>query len=188
MLWLVLVISGLATALPAAFIVHVLVHAAGHLLPGFDGVADRPYLLMVGGIAVTVGLLDAGLAWRKGPRPWSVRSQVPRLWGHESGPWLAAARYGLRLGLGPATILNSWMWWGATVIAGSLPQSETWFAAVVFVVVRATLTVGVSSGVRDGSQMAARMKLVASFESGARLVGMALAVAIGCVAMVGAVS
>ncbi len=184
MLWVVLVMTGLATAIPAALVVRLVV--LGIIgLPGFHGIQRGA---LVGLTAIVVGGLDTALLFWNRPRPWSMRSQVPRLWGHESGPWLAATRYGLRLGLGPATILNSWMWWGATFAAASLPggwlRPHAMAACMMFVVARSTLTVLMSSGVHTGTQMATRMRVVSSYEQKVRVTVAALASVAGFIVVI----
>lgn len=52
------------------------------------------------------------------PRPVAVRSQVPRQWTHLFDIRTAAALYGSRLGVGPLTILETWLWW-VTALAGA---------------------------------------------------------------------
>jgi hypothetical protein len=186
MLWLVLVVTGLVAALPSAFLLHLLVQFMRRLIGPFDGAVNRHALLLTGGIALSVALLDAALIIWNRPRPWSVRSQVPRLWGHESGPWWAAARYGLRLGLGPATILNSWMWWGAMAVTAMQSLGDVVLVTVVFVVIRSIVTFSVSSGVRNGSDMAKRMSAIAGYDSTVRVAVAVIAGAIGFSAMIGA--
>ena len=113
----------------------------------------------VGGVIVlfTCALLDGALAAWGRPKPWATRTQVPQWWGHKFGPWWGSARYGLRLGLGPATILNSWLWWGALLVTIGSPGFLL-FGISVFVVVRTLTTLAVSWGVRSGEEMAQRAR------------------------------
>jgi hypothetical protein len=100
-------------------------------------------------------LLDWVLVTCGRPKPWATHTQVPQWWGHQFGPWWGSARYGLRLGLGPATILNSWLWWGALAVTLSSPGSLA-LGALAFVFLRTLTTMAVSWGVDSGSAMALR--------------------------------
>jgi hypothetical protein len=112
-------------------------------------------------IAVGATLLAAAADWT-GVRPLALNRQVPSLWGHQHGPWLAALRYGPRLGLGPATILTSWTWWSALVCAAVVSPLIVLVTGGSYVVVRALSIIAVGSGVRDGVEMAKRMAKVTS--------------------------
>ena len=84
--------------------------------------------------ALTGGLVAAGAGAdllhrrRLGPAPPSVRRQVPREWSRLFSPRTVAALYGARLGVGPLTILVTWLWWAALAGAASLGP---WPAALV---------------------------------------------------------
>src|SRR5688500_3889958 len=71
-------------------------------LPG----ASQPLAALVVAVALVLDVL--GL-----PRPLSVGRQVPRSWARVLPLRTAAVLYGARLGAGPATILNTWLWWAA---------------------------------------------------------------------------
>ncbi len=108
---------------------------------------------------VVAALFDFVLtAWGR-PRPPAVRSQVPQWWGHSYGPWWASARYGLRLGLGPATILNSWFWWAGVLALCPSPRALS-VGLATFVVLRTLSMFAVSWGVKSGSAMAARARVL----------------------------
>jgi hypothetical protein len=96
--------AGAAVALLAALVAR----AAGGHAPGRAAVA-----------VVLGAALVLELAWSFGgrPAPWSVRRQVPQVWSRLFGPATVAVLYGLRLGIGPATILATWWWWAATVVS-----------------------------------------------------------------------
>jgi hypothetical protein len=113
----------------------------------------------VGGVVIAAALLDGVLTLRGRPSPPAVRSQVPQWWGHRFGPWWGSARYGLRLGLGPATMLNSWLWWAGLVITLDSPWSLL-LGFTVFVMVRTLTMFAVSWGVPSGPEMAKRAKLL----------------------------
>lgn len=101
-------------------------------------------LLVVAGVA-------ADLAWRRlgRPRPLSVGRQVPQSWGRLFGPRVVALLYGGRLGVGPLTMLNTWLWWASALGAASL---GAWPSA----------TVGMSFGVARVALMALAAKRLSS--------------------------
>jgi hypothetical protein len=49
----------------------------------------------------------------------AVRRQVPQYWGRIFSPQLTAVLYGARLGVGPLTILPTWLWWAAMAVGVS---------------------------------------------------------------------
>jgi hypothetical protein len=51
------------------------------------------------------------------PTP-SVRRQVPQAWTRLFSLRTAGFLYGARLGVGPLTILNTWLWWPAVLLGG----------------------------------------------------------------------
>lgn len=73
------------------------------------------------GIAVAAGLLDV-----IGVPTLAVRRQVPQYWGRIFEPRTVAVLYGARLGVGPLTILPTWLWWAAMVIGATI---DPWVAA-----------------------------------------------------------
>lgn len=78
-------------------------------------------------------------------RPLAVGRQLPTAWGRIFGPEGASLLYGARLGIAPATILMTWLWYAATIVAmteGPLVGAVT---GVVFQVARiATICIAVS--------------------------------------------
>ncbi len=54
------------------------------------------------------------------PKPIARRSQVPREWGTIFSPPVVAILYGARLGVGPLTMLSTWLWWSAWLASGLL--------------------------------------------------------------------
>ena len=98
-------------------------------------------------------------------RPLAVFRQVPRDYGHRCGPWRAAARYGIRMGFGPATILVSWVWWVAFVAAAMAGPGWIVGGSLVFALVRALSMYLSSVGVRSGTEMAERSALLSRVES-----------------------
>jgi hypothetical protein len=80
--------------------------------------------------------------------PFSVLRQVPQLWGRIFSPRVVAVLYGARLGVGPLTILRTWLWWAAFLAGAS---AGAWWSAGVgaaFGVARvvAMLMVGTRAG------------------------------------------
>jgi hypothetical protein len=128
-------------------------------------------------------LLDWSLLVKGLPRPWAIRSQVPQWWGHRFGPWWGAARYGLRLGLGPATMLNSWLWWAALIATGTSPPSLL-LGLTVFVLLRTLTTFAVSWGVNSGAGMAKRAQVLNSCASQVRYGVLLLIVAFSVLSLV----
>jgi hypothetical protein len=108
-------------------------------------------------VSLSAVVLDGLLVWRAKPRPFAVRSQVPQWWGHTFGPWWGSVRYGFRLGLGPATLLNSWLWWAGVVVLLPFPR---WLMVglAIFVLVRTFAMFAASWGVSSGTAMAQRAK------------------------------
>ncbi len=147
---------------------------------------------MSAGLAGALGLVAVGLdafavnryRW---VRPLAVFRQVPRDYGHRFGPWRAAARYGLRMGFGPATILVSWVWWVAFVVAAMAGFGWIVSGSLAFALVRALSMYASSAGVRSGTLMAERGALLSSVE--ARVVrGVAMTVvALSLIAIAGSV-
>lgn len=73
------------------------------------------------GIAIAAGLLDV-----IGVPTLAVRRQVPQYWGRIFEPRTVAVLYGARLGVGPLTILPTWLWWAAMIIGATI---DPWVAA-----------------------------------------------------------
>ncbi|MEO7804855.1 MAG: hypothetical protein ABIS70_10150 [Actinomycetota bacterium] len=94
-------------------------------------------------------------------RPLAVRRQVPMVWSRVFGMKTAAVLYGLRLGIGPATILNTWVWWAFAVTSASLGLQRSAIVGAAFGFARASLIAIVSLGVQGS--MAVRMGRVQSF-------------------------
>lgn len=76
---------------------------------GLVPVPDAPYWL-----AIVAAVLDA----LRVPT-LAVRNQVPQYWGRIFPPRTVAVLYGARLGVGPLTLLPTWLWWAAIVIGAS---------------------------------------------------------------------
>ena len=77
-----------------------------------------------------------------GLRPLATHRQVPREWGRLLGGRAAAVLYGLRLGIGPLTILNSWAWWIGLIVGVSHGAVGGTIAGAAFALSRAGVTLG----------------------------------------------
>ena len=80
----------------------------------------------------------------RGPAPLSVRRQVPREWSRLFSPRTVAALYGARLGVGPLTILVTWLWWAAVAGAASLGPWPATLAGATFGLARAGVGLAVA--------------------------------------------
>ena len=107
--------------------------------------------------------------------PWSVRRQVPQLWGRIFPPVTVAVLYGARLGVGPLTILRTWLWWAMFVVGAS--AGPWWSAGVgaVFGAVRVAAMVAV--GVRAGGLRALERRWATGLGAGVVAVALVAAVA-----------
>lgn len=112
---------------------------------------------------LTVAAL-AELTWivRQQPQPLSVRCQVPRLWARVFPLAGATILYGLRLGVGPFTILRSWFWWAGLVLAASTGAWNSAAAGALFGVVRIAIQLAAVFGAE--ATMPERMHTVQRLE------------------------
>ncbi len=83
------------------------------------------------------------------PTPLSVGKQVPVEWGRLFDPRVVAVLYGARLGVGPLTMLSTWLWWAATIGAALTSVLASVVTAIVFGVVRMVVTVAASHRADD---------------------------------------
>ncbi len=83
-----------------------------------------------------------------GVQPFSTLRQVPRLWGRIFSARTVAVLYGARLGVGPLTILRTWLWWAALIAGAS--ASPTWSTVVGIVFGAARIAVMLAVGPRAG--------------------------------------
>ncbi len=86
-------------------------------------------VLIVGIVAAGV-VLDATRLVTGRPRPVTLGRQVPREWGRLLPLPVTSFLYGGRLGVGPLTILSTWMWWVALIGAA---LAGVWIAVAVSV-------------------------------------------------------
>lgn len=113
-------------------------------------------VVAVAGVAV---ILDASCV-----PALSVRRQVPQLWGRIFPAPTVAVLYGARLGVGPLTILRTWVWWAALVVGAS---AGPWWSAGVgatfgFTRVVAMLVAGARAGARQHHERRWTIGLVAT--------------------------
>src|SRR5688572_29080255 len=96
---------------------------------GLVPMPDAPYWL-----AIVAAVLDA----LRVPT-LAVRKQVPQYWGRIFQPRIVAVLYGARLGVGPLTLLPTWLWWAALVVGASRGPWVGAATGATFAIVR-TLT------------------------------------------------
>ncbi|HUH06914.1 MAG TPA: hypothetical protein VML96_03805 [Egibacteraceae bacterium] len=158
-----LIVAGLMLAAAAT--------AAG--LAGFAAgaaweIAGLPPLGAPGSAAVVLMALAADAAYSRlsRPRPWSVGRQVPREWSRLFSARTVAVLYGARLGVGPLTILPTWLWWAATAVGASAGVWHSVAVAVAFAAVRVLVMVGLAQHI--ASAAAPRMARIMASEPRAR--------------------
>lgn len=110
------------------------------------------------GVCVAVAAVDMVYKRTGRPRPLALHRQVPLGWARRHGPWKGAARYAFRMGLGPATILVSWTWWGAFVLCAVSGVTAAAMGGLVFVVVRFVGSALSTAGVDNGTSMVLRAR------------------------------
>ena len=109
-----------------------------------------------------------------GVPPFSVLRQVPQLWGRIFSSRVVAVLYGARLGVGPLTILRTWLWWGSFVAASS--AGPWWGAGVGAAFGLCRITAMLASGTRAGA-LQPRERRVSALLAAAVLVALALVAA-----------
>jgi hypothetical protein len=129
---------------------------------GLPGASSR---LAVAVAAVTIGLEVLGR-----PRPLALRRQVPQLWGRILGERTVAVLYGARLGVGPLTVLPTWLWWGSAVAGAAAGPWVGAAAGAAYGLARILTSIGATTGVTSGGAMACRIGRVRSVDRPARLV------------------
>lgn len=103
--------------------------------------ADLRLLLV---LAMAAVLADVARVRFGRPSPLSVNKQVPVEWGRLFDPRVVAVLYGARLGVGPLTMLSTWLWWAATIGAALTSVLASVVTALVFGLVRLSVTVAAS--------------------------------------------
>ena len=157
---LLAVSAGLAGAV-AGFVLGVLAAATG-----LEG-APRPLAALVVAVAVVLDLAGR-------PRPPSVARQVPRSWARLFPLRVAAVLYGARLGVGPFTILSTWMWWAAVVVGAAAGPWWSTATGAAFGVGRVLVMAGVAARIEGDA--VARMAAVRDRERIVRRAALAGAV------------
>jgi hypothetical protein len=130
-------------------------------------------------VAAVAVVLDALGLWRGRPQPPSVRSQVPAAWSDLFVPPVVALLYGARLGVGPLTILPTWLWWAAFGLGawhGPLPSAGV---GIAFALARAVSVLGLGMWVR--TQAPRRMARLRAMEQAAAWVVLAVIAAASAV-------
>lgn len=169
---MVMALAATGTGGVAAFVMGAAWSASG--LPRASG-SDLLALVVLADLADGVHLASGRFP------PPSVRRQVPQLWGRIFAPATAATLYGARLGVGPLTVLNTWLWWAAAVAGASAGPGWSVAVGASFGLARVIAMVVVAERVR--SDMASGM---ASVQRADRSVGVLAAVGAGLVALVAA--
>ena len=82
-------------------------------------------------LAVVAALLDVLRV-----RPPAVRKQVPAYWGRIFDPRTVALLYGARLGIGPLTILPTWLWWAALLVGAAQGPWPSALVGATFAITR----------------------------------------------------
>lgn len=146
--------------------VFTLAASASAALAGFAAglpfvVAPPPSALTASVVAGFAVLLDAVGLWRGSGQALSVRKQVPVAWSELFAPPVVALLYGARLGVGPLTILPTWLWWAAFALGalhGPLASAGVGFA---FAVTRSVSVLGLGMWVRtQAPRRMARLRAV----------------------------
>lgn len=117
-------------------------------------------------------------------RPLDVRRQVPQLWGRMFGARTVAVLYGARLGVGPLTILTTWLWWASTAVAVTHGPWVGALAGMAFHVARTVTMLGVVTGAVTGQDMGRRMAAVRASERPVTITVAALAAVVAVAAAV----
>lgn len=73
-------------------------------------------------------------------KPLAIGTQVPVAWSRMFSPPVVALLYGARLGVGPLTILSTWLWWAVTLGAATVGVGTSVTVGAFFGFVRLTTT------------------------------------------------
>jgi len=93
----------------------------------------------------------------------SVRRQVPQYWGRLFAARTTAVLYGARLGIGPLTIMPTWLWWAAMAVGVSRGPWVGALTAMTFAVARTITMWAVGTRARrwDGADRSIRLAVAA---------------------------
>lgn len=145
----VLVAAGVAAAALLGYVMALPWLALG--LPA----ASPAVLALVVGLAVALDVV-AALTGRL--RPTAVSSQVPRAWQGLFAPETVAVLFGARLGIGPLTLLPTWLWWATVGLGLTLGPGGSALVGAAFALTRSVVMVALSEVARRA--MARRMAAV----------------------------
>lgn len=109
--------------------------AAGVLSAGVLGLAVGALWPAAWDAPAWLALVATALDAVRVPPP-SVRRQVPAYWGRIFDARTVAVLYGARLGIGPLTILPTWLWWAALVAGAAEGPWTSAFVGATYAVVR----------------------------------------------------
>jgi hypothetical protein len=140
-------------------------------------------ILLVVSVCALSALVDLLSQRTRYFRPLAAHRQVPRQWGHAHGPWRSAARYGFRMGVGPATILSSWTWWSALVLCASGGLQSSVVGALIFSTFRFVSSTVATLGPSNGLEMAVRSKTLDAFAPAAKRLMIFAPLAIGALCL-----
>lgn len=135
---------------------------------------------LAGAIVALAALLDAVAAITGRPIAPALRRQVPRLWTDVLSLPTAAALYGSRLGVGPATVSVPWLWWAGAVLAAPGGPWTGASAGAVYGALRVTAVVVTSLAAE--ADMPRRMALLRARRTAASIAvsGAAGSLALAC--------
>jgi hypothetical protein len=131
---------------------------------------------------VSAAVVAAALVADLVVRPLDVRRQVPQVWGRMFGARTVAVLYGARLGVGPLTILTTWLWWAATALAATHGPWVGAASGAAFHVARTVTMLGVVAGTATGTDMGLRMAAVRRSEGPVKVTVATLAAALAIAA------
>ena len=135
---------------------------AGSLAGGAVGfVAGLLPVPSLGAAAVAIALAAAALDAANVP-VLSVRRQVPQYWGRIFDPRLVAVLYGARLGVGPLTLLPTWLWWAAMVLATALEPWAGALTGVTFAIARTVTMTVVATRARSLDRLDRAVRMTAA--------------------------
>lgn len=95
-------------------------------------------------VVIAAAALDLADQRTGGLPPLAVRTQVPVAWGRIFDPVTVAMLYGLRLGIGPLTMLNAWIWWAAFGVGISHGPLAGFVVGAAWAITRSATTAAVA--------------------------------------------
>lgn len=122
----------------------------------------RPSAVVAAAVVAAAVSADFAVARRGRPRPPAVSTQVPQVWSAVFGPGTVAGLYGARLGVGPLTLLPTWLWWAMFGLAAATGPGAAAVAGATFGLVR-TLA-GIAAGEWAAPAGVGRMQRLRAWE------------------------